>query len=480
MEKIEIYGAEAKRFHEHISDSQNCRIIFSAPYGYGKTTFLKQISSIESGVKEFPSDKYNFFHICPVNYSVASNEDIFQYIKYDLIYSLIENKFPLTSTDFSIAKGMKKYLKSNAHILASKLLLFVPNVGKDLHEIFDELNQVKDEIIDACEEESKGELDKFSEYLTELQNKTGSVYEFDIFTKAIHNVLKRIKKDEEGNDIKQNVLVIDDLDRIDPAHIFRILNVFSAHLDKDGEKNKFGFDKVVIVCDLLNIRKIYSHIYGQSVDFNGYIDKFYSSTVFEFANIKVISDFLSKEIQKNGHNKYVLGIEEIRLIVDILVTFIVNGKLNLRRLKNISSVNIDKRIQASYKNNHSPLRQLSLFEISTFLIEVLGSYDNLINTLEELAAQFHTNRGVKDSINDFSGMYMNYILPILVADEQGIIENNDIFYIYHEVGMSMKWKSSNRSYILEQRESTKKQLYRKHLWNDFILATRALYKNQLI
>lgn len=479
MEKIEIYRAEAKRFHEHISDSQNCRIIFSAPYGYGKTTFLKQISSIQSGVKEFPSDKYNFFHICPVNYSVASNEDIFQYIKYDLIYSLIENKFPLTSTDFSIAKGMKKYLKSNAHILASKLLLFVPNVGKDLHEKFDELNKVKDEIIDACEEESKGELDKFSEYLTELQNKTGSVYEFDVFTKAIHNVLKRIKIDENGNEIKQNVLVIDDVDRIDPAHIFRILNVFSAHLDKDGEKNKFGFDKVVIVCDLLNIRKIYSHIYGQSVDFNGYIDKFYSSTVFEFANIKVISDFLSKEIQKNAHNNYVLGLEDVRLIVDLLVTFIVNGKLNLRRLKNISSISIDKRIQASFNNSHSPLRQLSLFEISTFLIEVLGSYDNLINTLEELTAQYHTNKGVKDNINDFNKMYMSYILPILAADNSGIKESVGVFYDYHGTGLNMVWKSSNRSFTLEH-NGANRTLNRLHLWSDFLLAIRMLHKNQLV
>lgn len=32
-------------------------------------------------------------------------------------------------------------------------------------------------------------------------------------------------------DVKRFVLVFEDMDRIDPAHIFRILNVISAHMD---------------------------------------------------------------------------------------------------------------------------------------------------------------------------------------------------------------------------------------------------------
>ncbi|MGZ5548992.1 MAG: P-loop NTPase fold protein, partial [Nitrososphaeraceae archaeon] len=443
MEKIPIYGSEAKRFYEHINYTDNCRIIFSAPYGYGKTTFLKQISSIEYGAKEFPAHKYNFFHICPVNYSVASNEDIFQYIKYDLIYSLIENKFPIKAKDFSITKGMKKYLKSNAHILASKLLLFVPNVGKDLFEIFEELNKVKDEIIEACVEESKGEEDKFSEYLLDIESKTGSIYEFDIFTKTIQNVLNRIKLDELGNEVKQNILIIDDLDRIDPAHIFRILNVFSAHLDTDGKKNKFGFDKVVLVCDLINIRRIYAHIYGQSVDFNGYIDKFYSSTVFEFANLKVIEDYLVKELTKNQFNRYYLDVGDLRVIIQILTTFIVNGKLNMRRLKNISEINIAPQVEASYRKNHSPLKQITLFDMCLFLIEVLGNYENLKSTLEEITHLNIEHKAINDNIDDFNEVYLKYILPVLVIDKSGFSENTEAYYGYHGEQLSLQWKSAN-------------------------------------
>lgn len=53
------------------------------------------------------------------------------------------------------------------------------------------------------------------------------IYENDIITTIIRKTIKNFK--ERTN--KEVVLVIEDLDRIDPAHLFRILNVFSAHID---------------------------------------------------------------------------------------------------------------------------------------------------------------------------------------------------------------------------------------------------------
>ena len=68
---------------------------------------------------------------------------------------------------------------------------------------------------------------------------------------------------------KKVVLIVEDLDRIDPAHLFRILNIFSAHIDycyknavipdRSIVGNKFGFDNIVLVCDFSNIKK-YSSI----------------------------------------------------------------------------------------------------------------------------------------------------------------------------------------------------------------------------
>jgi hypothetical protein len=57
-------------------------------------------------------------------------------------------------------------------------------------------------------------------------------------------------------DVKRFVLVFEDMDRVNPAHIFRILNVISAHMDygyKYGVSpkscslagNKFGVMQVI-------------------------------------------------------------------------------------------------------------------------------------------------------------------------------------------------------------------------------------------
>ena len=101
------------------------------------------------------------------------------------------------------------------------------------------------------------------------------VYEEDIVTRIIKDSIIEFKKD---NPSKQIVLVIEDLDRLDPAHLFRILNVFSAHIDysykifqqpkqTDIIGNKFGFDKVVFVADYKNVKKIFKHFYGEQTDF---------------------------------------------------------------------------------------------------------------------------------------------------------------------------------------------------------------------
>lgn len=83
------------------------------------------------------------------------------------------------------------------------------------------------------------------------------------------------------------------MDRIYPAHLFRILNVLLVHIDycyKDFVKpdtslvgNKFEIDNIVLVIDYHNLRSIYRHFYGQHTDFNGYISKFLSGIPFYYS-----------------------------------------------------------------------------------------------------------------------------------------------------------------------------------------------------
>jgi len=70
------------RFQEHLLEPANQRTIFSGKFGSGKTIFLNDF---------FKENKSLFLPIVlhPVNYSIASNEDIFEYIKYDILLELL-------------------------------------------------------------------------------------------------------------------------------------------------------------------------------------------------------------------------------------------------------------------------------------------------------------------------------------------------------------------------------------------------------
>ncbi|HFK5504829.1 TPA: hypothetical protein ACG0AG_003557, partial [Elizabethkingia anophelis] len=70
-------------FQNHFEKENNKRILFSAPFGSGKSTFLTEFFE--------RSELYNVFKIYPVSYSISHNEDIFELIKYDILFQLIED-----------------------------------------------------------------------------------------------------------------------------------------------------------------------------------------------------------------------------------------------------------------------------------------------------------------------------------------------------------------------------------------------------
>lgn len=163
-------------------------------------------------------------------------------------------------------------------------------------------------------DEYKSKL-KDSEQLLEqfLDKVDGSlIYEEDFITSLIKQTLQKnreIWKEKEHE--KQVVLIVEDLDRLDPAHLFRILNIFSAHIDycyklmnrPDGTMvgNKFGFDNVIFVADFANVRKIFKHFYGEQTDFKGYIGKFLSSAPYEYSIREVRKDYIYNHLEKVVH-----------------------------------------------------------------------------------------------------------------------------------------------------------------------------------
>src|SRR5690606_9517484 len=83
-------------FISFILPDDNIDIIFSAPFGAGKTHFLQK------DFYESTKEDFNVFHLFPVNYSVSSNEDILELIKFDLLQECLIKHYNVIEDDESL------------------------------------------------------------------------------------------------------------------------------------------------------------------------------------------------------------------------------------------------------------------------------------------------------------------------------------------------------------------------------------------
>lgn len=281
---IPIEGAKTQ-FIAHLK--ANPRTILSAKFGDGKSYFLNSI--IEDN-----SDEFEFLSLYPVNYQVAANRDIFELIKRDILFQLMIHEMISDRIVVTNDVALSFFIQKNGVSLAQDLIPYLAELslppeesakvilsfkGLKLFKILkDKFSKFKTEY---------DEDDKIDQFLQKVEN--GFLYEDDIVT----NLIRKTIADYRRRTKKKIALIIEDLDRIDPAHLFRVLNVFSAHMDtanKYGVKvteslvgNKFGLDNVVIVIDFNNMKKIFHHFYGPDTNFKGYIGKFVSSSPYYYS-----------------------------------------------------------------------------------------------------------------------------------------------------------------------------------------------------
>ena len=100
--------SEITRFYEFLNQEDNSNIIFSGKFGIGKTYFINKF------FEEYNTE-YTYLYLSPVNYSIASNVDIFEYIKVDILLQLFKNKnINLESVDYKFTDAALCYLKNNS------------------------------------------------------------------------------------------------------------------------------------------------------------------------------------------------------------------------------------------------------------------------------------------------------------------------------------------------------------------------------
>ena len=248
------------------------RIIFSAKFGDGKSYFLNEF------MKSYDEKKndYYFITLHPVNYVVEENRDVIEYIKRDILFQLIKD-----NRIYDFKEGYDKIFDTVCNVESLfKLADFAASIipVKGLKEGYDALKGLVSTIDEKRKEQDV--LHVVDDYLNGFYGKSGSISECDAFTYLIQKSLEQM--------MAKSVLIIEDLDRIDPAHLFRIMNVLSSQVDNPyyshvPHGNKFGFDKIILVMDYEIAKHLFHHFYGKEANYEGYMNKFLNTLPFSYS-----------------------------------------------------------------------------------------------------------------------------------------------------------------------------------------------------
>lgn len=419
LQKIPIPSHEFKKVLD-----VNKKVLFSGIFGSGKTTFLNDFF--------INDEKYESLHLYPVNYSIASNEDIFELIKYDILFQLISKvpKDEFLKLDIPYELTLYTYLTSTLDLQPKldflvSFLNFAGKYGTSSLKVYEQLKKLKDKFLEFHAKFQEDDFSKVKNYLNEAEKKKGHIYEEDFFTELIRILVARIKQ-QNG---KEFVLVIDDLDRLDPEHIFRILNIFSAHIDFLGVKNqnKFDFDRIVLVCDYGNLKSIFKHKYGANTDFKGYINKFFDSPYwYDSSSLirEIIGTYISQikcDLSYNIFNENKNLYNSLKTILSIFLDF---GIISFRDLMSFQGKfelsNFNKLKQRNLSSN-SILKRYNLD--SEFLIYFLIIF---FNNDTELTGAFERikDRNVNFSERFIEGYYLENIAELVLLMNHLNISSN--------------------------------------------------------
>lgn len=328
-------------FEYFLTDERNRRIFFSGKFGIGKTSFLKSFF-------ETHQERFDIYHLFPVRYQISSNESVVELLKYDILVELL-NKYPVAFKN-SESNGLKesfklfaafckdrglinRFLKSAIEttegvlsLSPDPLFLALGKLGRPLNDLLaldKEFQEFKKEYLSG----EKGSIERF---LNE-RSAENDLVATDYISHVLHEKIQQLKGE------KRSILILDDFDRIDPEHIFRILNILSAHMEGE-EENRFGFDHIIIVGDIDNIRSIFHHKYGQGTEFDGYFDKFFTVKPYIFNNDKAITEALPQLLKRIKYEdeelKDAMGESGIvkHLLQEVLGEALSLKAMNLRQL----------------------------------------------------------------------------------------------------------------------------------------------------
>ena len=165
MNDIIPIDSEVTTFSEYLNN--NCRGILSARFGDGKSFFLNE-------VKKQLSNKYLFLTIYPVNYQVAENKDIFEYIKRDILLQiLMTSEIDFSDEKYGFSLRLWGFLNQNGKDLVSDIVSLIAsslaNIPQDAIKVF--RNNIA-KFKDFSERANHSQSDSIESYLDEFASRS--------------------------------------------------------------------------------------------------------------------------------------------------------------------------------------------------------------------------------------------------------------------------------------------------------------------
>lgn len=434
--------SELIRFDEHLKEENNNRILFSGIFGIGKTYFIENFFQQN---KNYISIKLN-----PVNYSVSLNEDIFELIKFDIAYQLLIKNPDFEKTNLNNFFTGQFYVLENYKSIIGDIIVNLSKLDHKVNSIIEPAVNLGKKIKEYSEKINIDEEKELKDFLFFFKDQKGTIREENNISELITALIYSLKQNFEKKEI---VLVIDDLDRIDPEHIFRLLNVFSAHFDFQAQVgvNKFGFDKIVLICDIENIRGIFHNKYGAEIDFSGYIDKFYSKEIYYYTIENVIKNNLKIILSKIKCNQKSFGEQlssqgsYIQTELEFLFSFFLDtGSISLRNL--ISFCN-KKILLQTYSLQSIKLGNDRVHSSSTPILFIIGILEQFFGNKNNFIKAI--DRAIEKVPLIYLEKYSNYMaqrvgnLAMLAAfnNTQLLVNNTDSeSYKYDILGNTIEYK----------------------------------------
>lgn len=443
-----------EKFDEHLSLRENKRILFSAKFGSGKSFFLSNFFS--------RNNSYLALKLHPVDYTVSSNEDVFEVVKHDLLIQIMEEfvqEIDLQKTDVDWLTAAKFWVDHKMDLIPFlPALSKVAGTGEAVAEAVNGLRSVFKEICRHQKDLGTDEAELLIHYLIRERARVGSVREIDGMTTIINELLERIRAVHPD---KELILVLDDMDRLDPEHIFRLFNVFTAHYESRTERNKFGFDKVIFVCDIQNIENIFYHKYGQHVDFDGYIKKFYSREIFrfdfrihlreslvKFFMASLTGDSTVEQLDTKYHN-YIFGKKKssFACILEFVIGELIGiSAIKARSFTKLSEYRVSDEVLVTSTGQQIRTLVYPFFTLLDIIRQFFPSLNDLVHYLKILSERFSPDYNAKSSrtTHRMSNLYYELIgwcIPFILNDDDLLPRLNENglqdFLVENERGLKL-------------------------------------------